>query len=153
MVKAAMETKEQLTNGITITYLDESKKIAGDRWLVKIRCQASIPLQGWMREALSKEDAQTAFCREQFNGQLLYETISERNFIDDEDKTKVLLQLRNCFEDNALCYLAKEVFVRQLFVVRQAECVKQYVLQLNTSSLPEVGEDDHGPADFSSCFQ
>lgn len=154
MVKAAMEMKEKLTNGITLSYYDESKKIAGDRWLVKLRCQASIPLQEWMVDALSGDDRQCVFCREQFNGQLHHETITERNFIDDEEKDTVLMQLRNCFDDDALRYLAKEIFVRQLFTKKQKECIELYHLQLKTSLLPEVGDEDGpDPVDFSACFQ
>ncbi|MBA3016009.1 MAG: hypothetical protein FP815_13850 [Desulfobulbaceae bacterium] len=148
-----MKRKEKLTNGITIRYFDESKKIAGDRWLVKLRCHASIPQQEWMMEALNGDDEQTLFCREQFGGQLFYEAFRERNFIDDGEKDNVLIQLRNCFDDNVLGYLAKEEFVKQLFTTRRSEWEKQYLLQSKSSLLQDVGDDDDPePVDFSACF-
>lgn len=154
MVKVAMEMKEKLTNGITISYYDESKKIAGDRWVVKLRCQASVPLQQWMLDELKGDDEQTTFCRNYFDGQLLYETTKERNFVDEEQKTKTLEQLQKSFNDNALRYLAKEVFIRQLFVTEKIKCTEQYILQLNTSLLPKVNDDDAPDlVDFSACFQ
>jgi len=156
MVKAAMAIKEQLTNGITVTYHDESRRIAADRWLVKLRCEASLPWQAWMDEVLSGDpQEQAAFCRQFFDGRLCYETVRERNFIDETEKEKLFRELCRSFADNALRYLEREDFVRQLFVTRRSEYVEQYLLlqQSQYHSLVDDGNESPEPTDFSACFQ
>lgn len=143
---------KKLTNGMTITYQDESKRLAADRWLVKLRCLAAIPLQGWMREALAGDDPPTVFSRERLGGQLAHEIVMERNFIDEADKERVLAELIAQLERTAFEYLAKETFVRQLFTIKMAEASRLYAQQGWTPKLDEE-EDSPGPADFSACFR
>jgi len=144
--------EKELANGMTATYLDESKKIAADRWLVKLRCRTAIPLQGWMLDDMAGGDPQTLFCLEQLNGRLTHEIVMERNFIDAADKEKVMADIIERLEDTVLGYLSKKAFVRQLFTVKIAEFTQRYAQQGRTARLEE-GEDISEPADFSACFR
>jgi len=144
--------EKELANGMTATYLDESKKLAADRWLVKLRCRIAMPLQGWMLEEMAGDAPQTLFCREQFAGCLAHEVAMERNFIDAADREKVMAEMIERLEDTMLGYLAKEVFVRQLFTVKLAEFTRRYAQQGWTERL-EDGGDIAEPADFSACFR
>ena len=144
--------EKELANGMTLTYLDESKKLAADRWLVKLRCQVTIPLQAWMTEAMAGDDPQVVFCREQLGGQLAHEIVMERNFIDEKDKDSLRTELIERLEEAVLRYLSKEAFVRQLFTIKLAEGAQLYVQQGWTQRVEE-GEDPPGPADFSACFR
>ncbi len=144
--------EKELTNGMTISCHDESKKLAADRWLVKLRYRAAIPLQEWMREALAGDDPQTVFCREQLGGQLVHEIVMERNFIDEADREGVLAEIIEHLESTVLGYLSKEAFVRQLFTIKLAEGAQVYAQQ-GWPQRVEEGEDPPGPADFSDCFR
>lgn len=144
--------EKELPNGLTATYLDESKKLAGDRWLVKFRCRVAMPLQGWMEDDLAGDDPQTVFCRAQFAHGLVYELVQERNFIDATVRETVLAELIAGLDQTLLAYLAKEAFVRQLFAVKRAEFAQAYVRQGWTESEGE-GQDVPEPDDFSACFR
>lgn len=144
--------EKKLVNGVTISYLDESRKLAGDRWLVKLRCQATIPLQEWMRKALEGTDPQLVFCREQFGEYVTHEVVRERYFIAEGDKDQLFSELVQGLEDTVLEYLAREAFVRQLFAVRLAEFAERHGQQGWDTPVNEE-EDDPGPADFSACFR
>jgi len=142
--------ERKLANGMTITYRDQSKKLAGDRWLVSCRCRVSLPLSSWMDQELSGDDPQTIFCREQFAGAVAHEMVLERTFIDAADRHRVLAELMRCFEENLEGYLAKEGFVQKLFAAQRKEFAQRYAEQ-------SWGEEDKGqepspePADFSAC--
>ena len=144
--------EKELANGMTATYLDESKKLAADRWLVKLRCRIAIPLQGWMLDDMTGDDPQTLFCREQFDGCLAHEIVMERNFIGATDKERVMADIIERLEDTVLGYLSKEAFIRQLFTVRIAEFTQRYAQQGWIERLEE-NENISEPTDFSACFR
>ncbi len=145
--------EKELPNGMTITYVDESKKLAADRWLVKLRCRIAIPLQGWMLEALAGDDPETVYCLEQLGGRLLHEMVMERNFIDGTEKDRLKEEMIERLEDAVLGYLSKEAFVRQLFTVKLAEVREEYVRQGWNRPVPDAGDDTPEPDDFSACFR
>lgn len=144
--------EKELANGMTATYLDESKKLAADRWLVKFRCRIAMPLQPWMLNDLAADDPQLSFCRQQFEGCLAHEVVMERNFIDVADKAQVMADMIERLEDTVLVYLSKEAFVRQLFASKLAEFRQRYAQQGWSERLAE-GAEIPEPADFSACFR
>lgn len=145
--------EKTLANGVTIAYLDESKKVAGDRWLVKLRCRVSAPLQGWMVEAVSGSDLQAAFCRQRLGAGLRHETVLERNFIDAGARERVLAEMIDGLEETLLGYLATEGFARQLYRKQLAEATEHFRRQA-VPPVPQAEVDDPpGPADFSACFR
>lgn len=147
-----MDMEKTLVNGVTLIFLDESKRVAGDRWLVKLRCRVSTPLHGWMREALAGSDPQTLFCRERLGECLCHETVMERNFIDEAEREGVFAEMVRSLEETMLSYFSAEGFGRQLFAKRLAEATQDFSLQGQTPILVE-DEDPPGPADFSACFR
>lgn len=145
--------ERELANGIRVTYLDESKKLAADRWLVKIRCRLTIPLQGWMSEALAGDDPQTVFCRQELDGQLLHEMVLERNFIDESEKGGLQEEMIERLEESVLGYLSREAFVRQLFTAKLTEVKERYARQGWSKVSPDEGDETPEPDDFSACFR
>jgi len=144
--------ERKLANGMTVSYRDQSKKLAGDRWLVRCRCRVSLPLSGWMDQELSGDDPQTVFCREQFGGALAHEMVMERTFIDAADRETVLAELMRSFEENLEGYLARDTFVRQLFAVQRQEFAQRYAEQ-GWGKEEEGGEPPPEPDDFAACFR
>ena len=146
-----MNSEKELANGMRLEYLDESKKLAGDRWLVKLRLRLSIPLQDWMEDALGGDDPQSLFCREEFGDRLVHELFRERNFIDAGDKEALLSEMVHGFAEDMAGYLGKETFIRQLFTLKLAQATERYLLKDRDETVSE-DDDDPGPADFSACF-
>ncbi len=144
--------EKDLENGMTATYLDESKKLAADRWLVKLRCRIAMPLQGWMLDEMAGDDPLAFFCREQFAGCLAHEIVMERNFISASEREKVMTEIIEHLDDTMLAYLSKEAFVRQLFNVKIAEFTQRYA-QLGWTERVEESGDISEPADFAACFR
>lgn len=139
-----------LPNGITLTYIDESKKIVGDRWQVKIRCVASLPLNEAMRATLHElSPEEREFIHNELTDGLRHEQLWERQFVDNDVKEQVMdKELERSAK--LFPYLGQKDFGEKLFNQRLSElrqAFKQRPLpQAAPSTIPE-------PDDFSACFK
>ncbi len=120
--------------------------------MVKLRCRATIALQGWMRDALVGEEPLTVFCRKCLAEGLIHEMVMERNFIDQTENERLLTEMISELDKSVLGYMARETFVRQLFTRKLAEATEAFACQRPEMPV-EDSEDPPGPADFSACFR
>ncbi|HFQ81923.1 MAG TPA: hypothetical protein ENK33_11205 [Desulfobacterales bacterium] len=139
-----------LPNGLTLTYIDESKKIAEDRWQIKIRSVASLPLNETMRAALHElSPEEQEFIHNELADVLRYEQIWERQFVDHDLKEQVIAEELER-STKLFPYLGQADFAAKLFKQRLSElrqAFKQRPLSQDTAStIPE-------PDDFSACFK
>jgi hypothetical protein len=137
-------------NGLTLTYIDESKKIAGDRWQIKIRCVASLPLNETMRAVLRElSPEEQEFIHNELTDGLRHEQLWERQFVDNEVKEQVMAKELER-STKLFPYLSQADFGEKLFNQRLSElrqAFKQRPLPPDTAStIPE-------PDDFSACFK
>ena len=144
---------ELFENGLLITVVDQSRKIAGDRWLVKIKCKvqcsipasSSPPLEGHL-EFPGKEGGKT-------EGREIYSKIfwRERNFVEAKDRLRVLEDLQKQLKETIFPYLRREAAAEKL------RASGTFRLE-ETSSRTDIDnpfvhlDQDDGPADFSSLF-
>ncbi len=141
---------KQLPNGLILTYIDESKKIAMDRWQIKIRCVASLPLNETMRAVLHEfSPEEREFIYNKLAGDLRYEQVWERQFVDKDVKEQVMAEELERSE-KLFPYLGQADFGEKLFKQRLSELrqsFKQRPLPSDpASTIPE-------PDDFSACFK
>jgi hypothetical protein len=95
-----------LGNGLTLEIFDQSRKVAGDRWLVKLVAKIDIPI-GRLRTNPAKIE------RDDFNAlkascgdYIRYEQRHERNFVDGKQKDAVFHDLMTSFLNGSQRYLA-----------------------------------------------
>ncbi len=151
-----MELIERIepADGMVVTIHDESKRVAGDRWLVKIRCEATMPLPRSCVEALVEEDgALKAAVLARLGDRLTFAVVKERNFIDAREKEAVLTGLVDNVRQNVLGYLASPNFPGRLFANRYAKLRESCLLERHYQGLPKADEEEPGPADFSALFR
>jgi len=78
-----------LKNGLTLEIYDQSRKIAGDRWLVKMAAKIDIPVDCLhLGNGLNKQVSLNSLKRS-FDNFLRYEQKGERNFVGDQQKDTV----------------------------------------------------------------
>jgi len=142
-----------LANGIQVTFYDLSKEIAGDRWLVKVKCESVLKVQDELFDAI--DDAELASAMKQDCANTVIHTFyRERNFIDEKEKDGVLQELFNHLSENARTYMGGELFSRKLFEKKVDEFKLKYLVQKERERLAATDdEDDDEPADFSACFR
>jgi len=141
-----------LANGIKVTIYELSKKIAADRWLIKVKCEAALNVQDDQFDALDDAELASAMKRDCANT-VIHSLFRERNFIDEKEKGEVLQELFDQLTENVRAYMGGELFARKLFEKKVEEFRLKYQMQKEMAQVAATEEEDDGPADFSACFR
>ena len=99
-----------LKNGLTLEIYDQSQKIAGDRWLVKMTAKIDIPIDYLkLDDVLNKQIGLSSF-NESFDGFIRFEQKRERNFVSEQQKETILNDLVASFLTSSREYLSHPNF-------------------------------------------
>jgi hypothetical protein len=114
-----------IKKNITLNLYDSSKKLAGDRWLIKLIIQMEIPVT----EALIREDYElmdiVTEMKKVLGEKVLFEQVLERIFIDEANKETVLKELTESFLNNTLSYFSHEEFPKRYVLKKYKEMVEK----------------------------
>ncbi len=146
--------KKELSNGARLTLFDASRKITGDRWLVKLRCEVAVSLSEDFSKRYPDDTESVASFLHETKNILSHCTIMERHFIAEDEKENVLGELVSNIYMTKMGYFESPVFPQKLFDKLFKEFItrKQDTSSLLRDSTEEI-QDDDGPADFSFCFK
>ena len=154
-----MEIIEQrsLANNMTLTVYDQSKKMAGDRWLIKIICEAELPVnEGFFSRRSESDLALQAEVREVMAGSVKFSATKERTFIAETERAGLVERMVADVLTNMVAYMNRPEFPEKLFArkyeeIRLACSTARHYRSLSNED--RDGDDDVGPADFSACFK
>lgn len=146
--------ERQMDNGAQLKIIDQSRKIAGDRWFVKVSCQAIVPVTDKLYPT-QEDHLLLQKIKDAMGHEMTFVIDKERIFVAEEDKEEVLNLLVAQINENMLAYLQSEALPSRLFGKRYEELRKKCLFQLQNPSAEddEEDEEDDGPADFSACFR
>ena len=115
-----------LENGLILEIYDHSRKIAADRWLVKMVSKVDIPIDYLIRNAggSSQLNLNIDELRNFFNACIRYEQKRERNFINETEKDTVFDDLLTSFLKSSQAYLSHPDFPVR-YAVREYLKLKQ----------------------------
>ena len=114
-----------LKNGLTLGVYDQSRKIAGDRWLVKMAAKIDIPIDRLhLNDGLNKQVSLNSL-KESFDNFLRYEQKRERNFIAEKEKDTVFDDLVTSFLTSTREYLSHPNFAARYAVREHLKRQKQ----------------------------
>jgi len=109
--------REILANGLELYLIDASRKLIGDRWMVRFMARVQVPVSSkFLPEDLLPESVDDL--RATLGDSVTYEYVSERNFIDVDEKDKVFTQEKTSFMENTYQYLNRSEFPVR-FVISQ----------------------------------
>ena len=154
-----MEIIEQrsLENNMTLTVYDQSKKMAGDRWLIKIICEAELPVDEEFFSRISEADiALQAEVREVMAGSVKFSATKERTFVAETERASLVELMVADILTNMVTYMNRPEFPERLFARKYEEIRLACFTARHYRSLSgedRDGDDDGGPADFSACFK
>ena len=113
-----------LGNGLILEIYDHSRKVAGDRWLVKMVSKVDIPIDDLIgnTHGSSQLNLDIDELRKFFNTCIRYEQARERNFIHEKEKDTVFNDILTSFLKGSQAYLSHPDFP-----IRYAarECLKK----------------------------
>ncbi len=102
-----------LENGLQISFYDQSRPIAGDRYLVQLLIDIPIPLDGSILQALPTSGISAEAFLAHFGSTLHYRMTKTRHFVSKQDVDSVLSNLQQEFTSAGLDYLRHPAFGRR----------------------------------------
>ena len=110
--------KVQLENGLLLVLHDDSQKVAGDRWLVKLRVKIDIPVRNYLGDE-SEQTVQDILLT--LGPRITYEKSMERNFIDARVKESLFNEFCEAILKNSARYFSTPKFPRQFIMKKYRE--------------------------------
>jgi len=115
-MEATLIKKIELENGLTLEFIDVSRKMAGDRYLVALKTRVSVPVEPrWFAD----EDPvlpNLADIVAKVGSTVEFEQKKERVFVDESEKAAVLETIMNVAEDYGVRYLGHPEFPKKLIL-------------------------------------
>ena len=149
--------QRSLENNMTLTVYDQSKKMVGDRWLIKITCEAELPVDDEFFSRLPEADiALQAEVREAMAGSVKFLATKERTFVAETERASLVELMVTEILTNMVTYLNRPEFPEKLFVRKYEEMRKACDTARHYRSLSDEvrdGDADDEPTDFSACFK
>ncbi len=103
-----------LKNKLLLEIWDQSRHLAGDRWLVRAEARIEIPFAPKYLKFIKEKGEMVTIIKEVFGESLPYRHAVERNFIDQARKQEVFRQCVDTLEKNTVAYLSHPEFAKRL---------------------------------------
>jgi len=115
-VESRLIERISLENGLTLEMFDNSRHVAGDRWIVFFEARIEVEvkreyLQDQHKVGVPFEDIRTAL-----GETVLYRYEKVRNFIAETEKNEVFKGLKERFLNTSLGYLSSPEFPRKMIL-------------------------------------
>jgi len=112
-----------LENGLTLELVDYSRRVAGDRWNVRVKAAIGISVEDVLNRTDQrhwKEEIENVLGK-----QVVFEKEMIRNFIDEREKQTVVDQLCRSFLENAMIYLSRQHFAERFLFKQYRETLER----------------------------
>ena len=108
--------KIDLNNGLTLEFIDVSRKVAGDRYQVTLKTRVAVPVEEkWFPED-DPARLELAGIIKKVGSAVEFEQKKERNFVDEKEKLAVLKDMITVAEDFGVRYIGHPDFPRKLIL-------------------------------------
>ena len=105
--------KIDLNNGLTLEFIDVSRKVAGDRYQVTLKTRVAVPVEAkWFPEN-DPDQPGLADIIKKVGPAVVFEQKKERNFVDEKEKSAVLKDIMAVAEDFGVRYIGHPDFPRK----------------------------------------
>jgi len=111
----------ELDNGLTLEILDESRRVAGDRWQVKLLARIVIPVEArWFSRRLPAPADMAELVR-LLGSHVQFEYRDERQFVDITEKDDIINALASGIRSHADRYYGHPLFAGRCISRRYTE--------------------------------
>ncbi|MFN2367134.1 MAG: hypothetical protein ABR523_11850 [Desulfurivibrionaceae bacterium] len=147
-------SEQNLDNSLCIRITDQSRRIAADRWYIKMVCEVKMPLTDEHLEKMRADEGPEQFSaiRRLLGDEITMELVQERNFVDEAARQDVISGMLASIDENISGYLASASFPARFFGLRYRQAKKLSQLETVVPGDEPREDEDDGPADFSACF-
>jgi rRNA maturation protein Rpf1 len=114
-----------LKNGMQLKFYDNSRKLAGDRWLISLNVRMEIPVTEVSINDKGKSIEIVNEIKEVLGEKVLFEQKRERIFVAQSEKQAVFEELYDFFIDSVLGYLSNKAFPKRYVLKKYREKVEK----------------------------
>ena len=107
-----------LPNGLNLELWDNSRPMAGDRWLIALLAKVEVPVLPEYFSTLNNSDQAYRDLLAAYSDPLVFTQEKTRHFVDENNIDDVLAELCQRFKDNLLSYLGNPRFA-SLYVMKK----------------------------------
>lgn len=125
MSTGSIITTQRLDNGLNLTFFDQSKQIAKDRWYVCVMVQMNIPIEKKWFDHHLVDDLEFQDMRHVLGDTILFEQKKERNFISDDQKNNIIKEICDNTEEIAKCYFSLNDFAAKYIMKQYTEKMRR----------------------------
>jgi hypothetical protein len=125
-----------LENNLQLKIYDNSRKIAGDRWLVKMIAQVDIPVSSvleTLHDLHNDPNGNRDEILKLLGSTVIFEQKRERFFIDESKKETVFNELCDYFVKSTINYLSHSDFPKKYVIMKFKEKRKKDLLEAAAS--------------------
>ena len=115
----------ELKNRMKLIIYDCSRKLAGDRWLVKLIARMEIPVSGVLFHSASQLTETVNEIKNALGEKVFFEQKRERYFIDETEKETIFKELYDNFMKSTLDYLSNDAFPEKYVLKKFREKVEK----------------------------
>jgi hypothetical protein len=110
----------EFDNGLTLQLIERSKKMALDRYFVSLIARMTIPVEGkWFGQSAQAEH-QAQNIASALGQSLVFEKKLDRNFVDEEEKERIVFDFCHSIKSNLARYYSHPDFPKK-FILKQYE--------------------------------
>lgn len=102
--------RHELKNGLIMVFLDQSKKIAADRWYIHIRVEIRIPVQKKWFVKDPIDDGLYQEILDTLGQEVVFSQEKERNFVSEKIKDQIIEDIYNQALQTGQTYCASDTF-------------------------------------------
>jgi hypothetical protein len=153
--EAGLIEEKNLSNRMRLRLYDHSRRLAADRWLIRLHGEAQIiPAPEFLAEIREDDPELLTTMREQLGAGVVFTLDKERRFVAEEEKQEAFTELLSQVNNHMLAYLASPTFPEKLFRRRREELKARLLIERERArcTVPET-EEEEGAADFSFCLR
>lgn len=110
-----------LKNQLRLEIWDVSRRIAGDRWLVRVEARIKVPLVRGYLDSSPKGERGYSILEKEFGQAISYIHAEEKHFVDEKDKQKVFNQFFGYLSENTIPYLSHKDFGKRFILSKLGE--------------------------------
>jgi len=114
-----------LKNGMQLNFYDNSRKLAGDRWLISLIIRMEIPVAEVSINDGGKSMESVDEIKKVLGEKVLFELKRERIFVGDSEKQTVFEEVYDFFIDSVLGYLSNKAFPKRYVLKKYREKVEK----------------------------
>ncbi len=116
----------ELKNGLNMVFLDQSKKIAADRWYIHIEVEIRIPVQKkWFSEE-SIDEGHFHVILDSLGEEVVFRQKRERNFVSEEAKDRIVKEICDHALQMGQTYCSSDTFAARTILKAFREKNRQH---------------------------